>query len=61
VAPTKVITNNPVGLNSSKGEDLSNKYIPAVTSVAAWIKADTGVGLFILTVNFFNWLDYIIL
>jgi hypothetical protein len=30
VAPTKVIINKAVGLNSSIGEDLSNKYIPAV-------------------------------
>jgi hypothetical protein len=33
VAPTRVITNRVVGLNSSIGEDLNNKYIPAVTRV----------------------------
>ena len=44
VAPTNVITNKAVELYSNIGEDLTNKYNPAVTSVAAWIKADTGVG-----------------
>ena len=43
-APIKVITNNAVELYSNKGEDLTNKYKPAVTSVAAWSKALTGVG-----------------
>ena len=33
VAPTRVISNRVVGLNSSIGEDLNNKYIPAVTRV----------------------------
>ena len=44
LAPTKVITNSAVGLYSNKGLDLTNKYNPAVTRVAAWINADTGVG-----------------
>ena len=44
VAPTKVITNNAVLLYSNIGELLNNKYNPAVTRVAAWIKALTGVG-----------------
>ena len=44
-APTKVITNNAVELYYKIGELLTNKYNPAVTSVAAWIKADTGVGI----------------
>ena len=35
VAPTNVITNKAVELYSNKGLDLINKYIPAVTSVAA--------------------------
>ena len=43
-APTKVITNSAVLLYSKIGDDLTNKYNPAVTSVAAWIKAETGVG-----------------
>ena len=43
-APTNVITNRAVLLYSSIGEDLTNKYRPLVTSVAAWIKAETGVG-----------------
>ena len=34
-APTNVIINNAVELYSNKGEDLTNKYKPAVTSVAA--------------------------
>jgi hypothetical protein len=44
IDPIKVITNNAVELNSNKGEDLINKNNPAVTSVAAWIRALTGVG-----------------
>ena len=43
-APTRVITNRAVLLYSSIGEDLTSKYNPAVTSVAAWINAETGVG-----------------
>ena len=35
VAPTNVITNNAVELYSNIGELLTNKYNPAVTSVAA--------------------------
>ena len=35
LAPTNVITNKAVGLYSSKGLDLTNKYNPAVTKVAA--------------------------
>jgi len=31
-------------VNSNKGDDLIIKNTPAVTSVAAWINADTGVG-----------------
>ena len=52
VAPVKVIINKAVLLYSNKGEDLNNKYNPAVTRVAAWIKADTGVGNPV-TINFF--------
>ena len=45
LAPTNVITNKAVLLYSKIGDDLTNKYNPAVTSVAAWIKALTGVGV----------------
>lgn len=38
------MTINVVGAYSSKGDDRSNKYTPAVTRVAAWIRAETGVG-----------------
>lgn len=34
-APTQVITTSLVGAYSSKGEDRSRRYTPAVTSVAA--------------------------
>jgi hypothetical protein len=44
VAPTKVIINNAVELYSNTGEDLTNKYNPAVTRVAACNNALTGVG-----------------
>ena len=47
-APTSVITNSAVLLYSNIGEDLTSKYNPAVTSVAAWIKAETGVGYWYL-------------
>ena len=43
-APTHVIASRAVGANSSRGEDRSTRYTPAVTSVAAWISAETGVG-----------------
>lgn len=43
-APTHVITISVVGAYSNNGDDRNNKYTPAVTSVAAWIRADTGVG-----------------
>ena len=43
-APTHVITISVVGAYSNSGDDRNNRYTPAVTSVAAWIKADTGVG-----------------
>ena len=42
--PTKTITINMVGVNSKKGDILIIRKTPAVTIVAAWIKADTGVG-----------------
>ena len=35
---------NKVELCSNKGEERINKYTPAVTIVAACIRADTGVG-----------------
>ena len=38
------MTISVVGAYSSKGDDRSSRYTPAVTSVAAWIKAETGVG-----------------
>ena len=38
------MTISVVGAYSSRGDDRNSKYTPAVTRVAAWIKADTGVG-----------------
>ena len=46
IAPIKHTAINAVEDCSNKGEVLNNKYTPAVTIVAAWINADTGVGLF---------------
>lgn len=43
-APTHVITISVVGAYSNNGDDRRSRYTPAVTRVAAWIKADTGVG-----------------
>jgi hypothetical protein len=39
-----VIASSAVGAYSSRGDDRSSRYTPAVTRVAAWIRADTGVG-----------------
>jgi len=47
VDPMITITNKASGLYSNIGELLNNKYIPAVTSVAACNNALTGVGLFV--------------
>ena len=44
IAPIHKQHNKAVLLYSIKGELRINKYTPAVTIVAAWIKADTGVG-----------------
>jgi hypothetical protein len=44
MAPTHKHNNKTVELYSIKGEALINKYTPAVTIVAACIKAETGVG-----------------
>lgn len=37
VVPTKVITNSAVELYSNNGEDLSNRYIPAVQILIRYI------------------------
>lgn len=44
IAPTHRHDNNTVLLYSIKGELRISKYTPAVTIVAAWISAETGVG-----------------
>jgi len=44
IAPTHKHNINAVELYSIKGDALINRYTPAVTIVAAWIRADTGVG-----------------
>jgi len=43
-APVIIIIANAKSDCSSNGEHLINKYTPAVTIVAAWIKLLTGVG-----------------
>ena len=43
-APNKVIKYSINGVNSIKGEKRINRKTPAVTIVAACIKAETGVG-----------------
>ena len=42
--PTKIISNSIIGVCSNIGDNLIIKNTPAVTIVAAWIKAETGVG-----------------
>jgi hypothetical protein len=44
IAPNHKQINNTVELYSIKGDERINKYTPAVTIVAACIKAETGVG-----------------
>ena len=44
MAPIHKHNNNTVELYSIKGDVRINKYTPAVTIVAACIRADTGVG-----------------
>lgn len=43
-APIKTITHKIIGEYSKKAAHLITKKIPAVTIVAAWINAETGVG-----------------
>lgn len=47
IAPIHKHTNSTVLLYSIKGELRMSKYTPAVTIVAAWISADTGVGKYV--------------
>jgi hypothetical protein len=44
IAPNHKQSTKTVLLYSIKGELRINRYTPAVTIVAAWIKAETGVG-----------------
>lgn len=44
IAPANVKITRTSGASSKRGEHLTIKKTPAVTSVAACIKADTGVG-----------------
>src|SRR5678816_944145 len=44
VAPMNVTKLSATGDNSNKGEQRQTRKTPAVTMVAAWIRADTGVG-----------------
>ncbi len=43
-APTIVTTSSPVGDRSKIASLREIRYTPAVTMVAAWIRAETGVG-----------------
>src|SRR5215218_486898 len=44
IAPTITTTSCAVGAPSKMGADRTMRYTPAVTIVAAWIRAETGVG-----------------
>jgi hypothetical protein len=44
VAPMKVTNASAVVENSNSGEQRATRNTPAVTMVAAWIRAETGVG-----------------
>ena len=43
-APIKIIKSLEISEYSNNGEHLTTRNTPAVTIVAAWINADTGVG-----------------
>ena len=43
-APMKVMKPSAAGANSSTGEKRATRNTPAVTIVAAWMRAETGVG-----------------
>ena len=47
IAPNHKQSTKTVLLYSIKGELRINKYTPAVTIVAAWINAETGVGKYV--------------
>ena len=42
--PTQATVGAAAGCNSSIGKVRTKRYTPAVTMVAAWINAETGVG-----------------
>src|SRR5580700_9209992 len=42
--PTRTTASRAVGESARIGLDRTSRYTPAVTMVAAWISADTGVG-----------------
>src|ERR687890_1763562 len=44
MAPTMTTTSRASGVRSKIGFDRTTRYTPAVTIVAAWMSADTGVG-----------------
>ncbi|MEJ0044491.1 MAG: hypothetical protein WDM81_20740 [Rhizomicrobium sp.] len=44
VAPMKVTNSSALGLSSNRGEQRQTRKTPAVTMVAAWMRAETGVG-----------------
>ena len=44
VAPMKVTNASATGASSNRGDSRATMNTPAVTIVAAWISADTGVG-----------------
>ena len=44
VAPIKVTNSSAVGESWNMGEQRQTRNTPAVTMVAAWIRAETGVG-----------------
>src|SRR2546422_9817738 len=43
-APTHAISTSSEGTSANNGYTRATMYTPAVTMVAAWISADTGVG-----------------
>ena len=44
VIPTMAMTSRAAGTYASRNDTRTSRYTPAATIVAAWIKAETGVG-----------------
>src|SRR2546429_9228233 len=61
IPPVQATTSSALGATKKKPYDRATRYTPAATIVAAWIKAETGVGPSIASGNHTcsgNWADF---